>query len=146
MAGFKIYDSKEVSIIFSALPISASGGYADGEFCKIERQTETFLTVEGTDGEVTRSKSNSKLIKVTISLMQSSSGNILLSAIHTLDESAGNGAGVAPILIRDAQGTSTYFAGKAWISKAPDVMFDKTATARVWELMAVEDARVDGGN
>lgn len=142
--GLKIYDSKEVSIIFAGIPVD--GGYAEGEFCRIEQTEEDFLTVIGTDGEVSRSKSNNKSAKVTLSLMQTAAVNAALSALNNLDKRAGNGAGVGPLLIKDRQGTSLYTASKAWISKPPDVSFDKTATARAWEITCADLERLDGGN
>jgi len=142
--GLKIYDSKEVSIVLSGIPID--GGFAEGEFCRIEQTEEDFLMVIGTDGEVTRSKSNNASTKNILILMQSATINAALSALNNLDKSAGNGAGVGPLLIKDRQGVSLYAASKAWISKPPNVSFDKTATSREWEITCADLKRLDGGN
>jgi len=141
---FKVYDANEVTINFAGLDIDS--GYADGEFCRIEQETEDFVDVVGTDGEVTRAKTNDRRTTITILLMQSSDGNAKLSALNNLDRLAGNGAGVAPILVRDRQGTSLFAAAEAWIAKPPDVSYDREPTAREWTLRAASPERFDGGN
>ncbi len=140
----KIYDANQVTVTFAALLIDS--GYADGDFVKIEQDSDDFTDVVGTDGEVTRSKTNDRRITVTLSLMQTSSGNSALTAINQLDRSKPNGAGIAPLMIRDKSGTALYVASKAWISKPPDVSFGKEAGPREWKLRAVLDERVDGGS
>lgn len=140
----KIYDSKEVSIVFAGIPIT--GGFADGEFCRIEQSEQDFLTEIGTDGEVTRSKSNNQHAAVTITLMQSATINNALSALNNVDKKATNGAGVGPLLIKDKQGTSLYVASKSWIAAPPVPVFDRTAKAREWRIECADLERLDGGN
>lgn len=140
----KIYDSKEVTVVVAGIPINS--GYADGEFIKIEQSDQDFNVVVGTDGEVTRSKTNNRHAKISIILMQSSDGNNLLTALNTLDVNATNGAGVGPLLIKDMQGTSLYTAAKCWIAKPPDVSFDREAKPREWLIECDYLVRVDGGN
>lgn len=140
----KVYDSNQVSLSFMGVPIDS--GYADGEFLTLEQAEADFDSVVGTDGEVTRSKTNNHSATITLKLMQSSDGNLALSVINTLDKSVPNGAGIGAMLIRDRQGTSVYSAAHCWISKPPDVSFDKTAKDRSWTLMCSDLVRVDGGN
>lgn len=144
MAGFKVYDPEKVSIIICGIPIS--GGYADGSFIEIEQDSNDFNDVVGTDGEVTRSKSNDRRATIRVRLMQSASANNALSALNALDKKAGNGAGVGPSMIRDKQGTTLFAASKSWIAKPPAVTFDRTATERVWEIRCADLERLDGGN
>jgi hypothetical protein len=140
----KIYDANEVTINFAGIPIDS--GYDDGEFCRIEQENDDFTDKAGTDGEVARSKTNDRRTTITIILMQTSSGNAKLSAISNIDREAGNGAGVAPILVRDRQGLSVFSDDSAWISKPPDVVYDREPTARAWTLRAGNPDRFDGGN
>lgn len=140
----KVYDSNQVSMVMLGIPVL--GGFADGEFCTIEQAEQDFMAVVGTDGEVTRSKSNNRMATIKIKLMQSSATNAAFSAINNLDVSTGGGAGVGPMLIADLQGTSLYAASKCWISKPPDVSFDRTATSREWEFTCADLKRLDGGN
>jgi hypothetical protein len=140
----KIYDADQVAMVFMGVPISS--GLNDGVFLEIEQMAEDFTVKVGTDGEVTRSKTNNAVIKIKLHLMQSSGGNVFLSAINLLDKLGSNGAGVGPMLVSDLQGTTAIAAASCWISKPPDMTFDREATERVWELTAVTSARLDGGN
>lgn len=139
----KIYDSKEVSIIICGIPIDS--GYADGEILKIEQDEEDFKKVTGTDGEVTRSKTNNRGARVTLRLMQTSDGNASLSALNAKDKAQAGGAGVGSFLVKDrTNGTVKYSAESCWIAKPPSVSFDKTATAREWMIDLADLTRSDG--
>jgi structural protein KPP10_ORF10 len=140
----KIYDADQVAIIAFNIPIQS--GYADGEFVRIQQDEKSFKAKKGTDGEVTRSKMDGFLTTVTITLMQTSSSNALLSGILNLDEQGQNGAGVGPLLIADLQGTSIFEASSAWITGPPEVVYDREAEGRAWEIQCVRDVRLDGGN
>lgn len=140
----KIYDSKAVSMVFMGILIE--GGYAEDEFLTIEQDSDDFEDVVGCDGEVTRSKTNDGRATVFVKLMQSATINAALSALNNIDKTAGNGAGVGPMLIRDTQGNALYTAEKCWIAKPPDVSFGKTAKERAWKFRCAKLIRVDGGN
>ena len=142
--GLKVYDANEVTVSIAGLPIES--GYDDGEFCRIEQEADDFTDKAGTDGEVTRSKTNDRRATISIMLMQSSTGNALLSGLNNIDRLAGNGAGVGPLLVRDRQGLALYAAAECWISKPPDVSFDREPTAREWTLRCASLERFDGGN
>lgn len=144
MADMKVYDADQVSISVAGVPVEK--GYADGEFLRVEQEADDFLDVVGTDGEVTRSKSNDRRATVTILLHQSAEANDLLSALSNLDRNTPNGAGVGPLLVRDRGGRAIYTAEKCWISRPPDVSFDRQATSREWTLRAADLIRTDGGN
>lgn len=143
MAGPKIYDANEVSLVLMGLIIDS--GFGDGEFIRIEQETDDFTDVAGTDGEVTRSKTNDKRATITVTLMQTSEGNSKLTAINNLDRKASNGAGVGPFLIKDKSGLALYM-GTAWVAGPPTVVFDREATAREWKLRAILSERFDGGS
>ena len=126
--------------------ILIDSGYADGEFLTIEQEEQDFLTKVGTDGEVTRSKSNNRHAIIKLKLMQTSDGNTLLSALNNIDVNTPGGLGVGPMMILDQNGTTVYTAKSCWIAKPPDVSFDRTATSREWTLEVANLIRVDGGN
>jgi hypothetical protein len=140
----KGYYPKEITINFLGLPIDS--GYADGEFCKIKRLERSYGSKVGTDGEVTRVRKNNRLTEITLSLMQTSSGNDKLSGVLTLDDASANGAGVGPLIIRDRAGNALYYFSEAWITGPPEeVTFDADPTSRQWVLEGVESSRIDGG-
>ena len=141
---FHIYDPNEVSIVVCGIPIE--GGFADGTFIEVDQDANDFDDIVGTDGDVTRSKTNDRRGTITITLMQSSESNALLSALSNVDRSKSNGAGVGPLLIKDNQGT-TFFAGEhSWIQKPPAAAFGKTAGPRAWLVRVADLERFDGGN
>lgn len=143
--GVKIYDANEVTVNIGGVDIDS--GFADGEFVKVE-QEEQFSTYTGSDGEVTRSKTNQKTARLTVLLGQSSNGNAALSTLIAADLNASNGAGVVAVMIRDRQGLSIFSSDAAWLVKHPDESFDREATAREWILDAVTNgaSRFVGGN
>lgn len=140
----KIYDANEVSLVVAGLIIDS--GYADGEFVKFEQDSDDFSDVVGTDGEVTRSKTNDRRFTATVTLMQTSDGNSKLTALNNLDRNASNGAGVGPFLLKDRSGTALYAASKCWVAKPPDAGFGKEASSREWKIRGVYDKRIDGGS
>ena len=141
--GFKVYDADQVAISIAGIPIT--GGFADGEFLRIERETEAFSDVVGTDGEVTRSKSNDNRATATIILMQTADANDLLTALHSNDKRTPGGAGVGRFLVEDLNGRSLYDAAKSWILTSPDASFDREATSREWQVRLAKLEDFTGG-
>lgn len=137
----KTYDAKKVAIIIGGAIMS---GFSDGDMISIERNEDTFTLQMGTDGEGTRSKSNNKSGRFTLSLMQTSAANAALSAIAKLDE-IGN-AGAVPVLVKDTSGSSVYSASQAWLVKPPTAELGREAAAREWVFETHELKWFEGGN
>lgn len=142
MGAAKIYNADEVSFSFSGVPCSS--GWADGEFVTIEQNEDAFAIVVGTDGEVARSKTNNKTARITLKLLQTSTYNAVLSAIHEADKNTAGGTGVFPLLVSDNNGLAKYAAKSAWIVKGADVSFDRTATVREWVFECSDLLRIAG--
>ena len=140
----KIYSASEVSLIFALIPID--GGRGEDEFVQIAKAGETFTYKAGVDGEGTRSESKENYFTVKVTLMQTSSGNAILSSIHAGDTTIPGGAGVAPILIRDKQGKSLFAASQAWIMKWPDLKYGKEVGQVEWEFGVHQPSMFIGGN
>lgn len=138
----RVYDPDQISINVAGIPVS---GYADGEFITVENESPGFEDVVGTDGEVTRSKTNDRRATVTLKLMQSSPTNDLLSALHNLDLNTPGGVGVGPFLLRDKNGTTLLLAEKSWIQKMPDGSWDRTAKERSWVIRCASLTSHHGG-
>lgn len=139
----KIYDANRVNLLLAGLIIDS--GFADGEFCRIEQDTDDFTDVVGTDGEVARSKTNDRRVTITLTLLQTSDGNTKLTTLNNVDRKANNGAGIGPFLIADKSGLA-LMSGQCWVAKPPTTVYDRGATAREWKLRAVWDVRFDGGS
>lgn len=145
-----ISDADQVRITFAAVAISrgaGQSGYADGEFLKVTQDKDSFTAVEGTDGSVTRSKTNSRLGTITLRTMQSNAQtNGYLSSLLTADENNTNGAGIGTFVVEDLNGTTKFKALKAWLMKPPDQSFDRSAKEREWKFQVVRTNIVVGGN
>jgi hypothetical protein len=140
----KVYSAAEISFIFSGIPID--GGRGDDEFCEIAKQEDTYTYKAGIDGEGTRSETKNSYHKVTLTLMQTSSANALLSALHNGDIAIPGGQGIAPILVKDRQGASLFTAAEAWIEKIPDLKYAKEAGTVKWIIGCHQPVNVLGGN
>ena len=129
----KTYDPKGVVATVGGIPIS---GYADGTFINISRQNDAYSSVAGADGEVSRAKSNDKRGELTLTLLQTSLSNDVLSGIAQLDERSNSG--VVPIMVKDISGLTTFFSGSGWIRKVPDSEFGKEISNREWAFELAE--------
>lgn len=142
---FKVYDLDQVTCSFAGIPIEA--GFGEGGALKIEQQDPDFVNKVGSDGSVTRSKTNKRLTKITVTVLQTATINAALSTLNNVDRAASNGAGVAPLLIRDRQGLSVFAAGESWLEGPPmSVEYGTEATDREWIIWAARPERFDGGN
>jgi len=142
--GFKTYDASQVTMVFLGLPITS--GYADGDFVEVSSNEDDYKMEVGTDGEVTRSATNNRTGTVKLHLMQTSSGNAILSTARQAGLIAKNGADVGPMIVKDNSGASVFLAGKCWIQKPPDSPYGREAQARVWTIAVADLVRYDGGN
>jgi len=127
----RTYDPKLVVLTVAGTPI---GGYADGTMITVNRESDAFTKYVGTQGVVSRAKSNDKSGSVTIFLAQTSPSNDVLSAIAKDDELSNNG--VVPVVVKDIGGTSEHFGTFAWIRKVPESEYAREINAREWVLDA----------
>lgn len=140
---FGIYDPQEVIVSVGGADIE---GYFTGAFVQITYDNDAFNSVVGASGDVTRSKTDSLMATITLTLMQTSPSNDLLSTILNADLKGRNGAGVFALVIRDsASGRTVYTAANAWISKGPDASFDQQDSGRAWTLKAARLESFVGG-
>ncbi len=109
------YDPKKVLVSFGPVLFS---GFADGTFINAARNNQGVNLAVGATGDAARAISNDKSGLVTLTLLQSSNVNALLSAIEKLDQE--NGDGVNPLFIKDLKGLDVVKASTAWIQKIPD--------------------------
>lgn len=126
----RTYDPKEVSVIFGA-PIK---GFADGTFVSVEYNEDFFTMQIGADGDAIRAKSNNSSARVTITLLQSSESNDILSATLNLDRLSPSGDGILPFLLKDNTGRTLMTAEKMWITKPPTVAYGREGETREWVL------------
>ncbi len=123
----RTYDPAQFLFSFAGVPLTA---YAPDTFIKVERDEDSFSKQTGATGEVTRSKSNNRGGKVTLTLMSHSQDNDALSAIQAADELSGTG--VAPLQGKELNGTTVVSAANAWIQKPPAVERGKESGTTEW--------------
>lgn len=137
----KTYDPSQVSVIIGGHIV---GGFADNTKIRVARDEDAYSLHTGVDGEGTRAKTNNKSGTITISLLQSSESNDVLSAYVAADEIS-NG-GLFSAMIKDNSGTSLYAAETAYIQKYPDSEFSKEPTVREWIIRTDHLTVFIGGN
>ena len=135
------YSPKDIIIIIGGATMT---GYAESSFCSIERSSDTFTKVVGADGEVTRTASADISGTVTLTLIQTSSSNDILSALQLADEITK--VGKFPLLIKDAFGKSLYGSSTAWIMKVADSEFGAEMGEREWTIECADLEAFVGGN
>jgi hypothetical protein len=140
----KVYSAAEVSVIFALIPLDSGRG--EDEFAAISKSEDTYTYKAGVDGEGTRSENQNTYHEVKLTMMASSDANAILSAIHSGDLAVPGGAGIAPLLIRDKQGTSVFAAQEAWIVKWPDKGYGKEVGTVEWTLGVHSPSVFIGGN
>jgi hypothetical protein len=137
----KTYSPKDISIIVAGTQIT---GFAEDSFLSIERSSDAFVKVVGADGEVARTASADKSGTITITLLQSSSSNDVLSALQAADEISLTGK--FPLLIKDHFGTSIHEASTAWVMKVADAEYGAELGDVEWTIECADLTSFVGGN
>lgn len=125
------YDPKQLSIVFGITPIV---GFAEDTMISIESESPKFTSTYDTHGNVTRSQNNKRVAKITVTLVQTSRSNNLLSNYVELDEVTG--AGVFSIMIKDPNGSTLFSCPEAWVVEPPKLEFGIEAKNREWVIEA----------
>jgi hypothetical protein len=148
--GFAEYDSDQIRVTGWGQQLTrgvGQSGLADGLFLEIDPDGPSFTEKRGTDGFITRSKTNNYLMKIMLHVMQSNSvTNGFLSGLLTSDEAAANGAGVGNFAWEDLAGTSLGICPFAWVVGLAPQKFGREADERVWEVHAIRQSLLIGGN
>jgi hypothetical protein len=137
------YSADQMLVTFAG--VNLLEGLADGEFFRWEREADDFDDQVGTDGEVTRSKTNDGRVSCILVLMHTSPINDVLSALINADLAAPGGVGIAPLLVKELQGTTLLSAPKAWIKSRPSPTRDRTATSVEWTIRCAATGEIHGG-
>lgn len=140
----KTYDPAKFDIVFAGRHLNE--GVAEGTFLTVKRTTPGFSSKAGVDGEVTRTRSHDRRATATLTLMQTSEVNDILSAIFAADLAATVGQGVGAFFVQDRSGTTVIEASKAYIADDPEFKLDATASERVWTFELSDVTMVHGSN
>lgn len=137
-----LYSPKDVIVLLGGFyPVD---GYSSDSFIRIRKDVKPFDSVRAMDGEQGRVYRKDEGYTVELTLAQSSVANDILSALYNIDTYTQ--LGKFPLLIKDTKGTTTFFAGTAWVENIPTVDFSGQLTERTWVLGTSEAGLVVGGN
>lgn len=137
----KNYNPRKISLIVGVKAIS---GFVDGTFLELDYDEDAFTKRIGADGKVTRSASSNFSGSMTITLDQASDSNDYLSGLALIDRASG--AGVVPVLLRDAGGSTIATGAEAWIRKQAGTTYGNASEDRVWIIDIAELVMNTGGN
>jgi hypothetical protein len=135
------YDPEQILIIIGGFPIY---GLTDGTFLSIDRNEDAYSIFSGADGQVARVKSNNPTATMTLTLMQTSESNQILSTFALLDQASNSGT--FPVLVKDIEGTTLIFSSKGWIQRMPTTEFSKDISNREWTIALSDITYNIGGN
>lgn len=125
----RTYDPKQVIVTFGTVIVS---GYAEGTFIAIAQNGDSFEKKKGADGGVDRVNKNANDYAVTLTLKQTSLTNDALSLLSIADKLTNSGK--LPLIVKDINGTSLFFAEQAWIGKEPDPEDGDSISSREWRF------------
>lgn len=141
MAQFYQYDPRLVSISWGAILLY---GFAGDAFIKVARNEDSFKLDVGGHGDATRVSMTNRSGKVTAKLLAASPCNDSLSTANVADELFG--ASVAPLFVKDLQGTTLVEAESAWLMKPAEIEFGTDGGEREWVFEAPELLIFGGGS
>jgi hypothetical protein len=137
----KTYDPRQTVASFKDRRAS---GFADGDMIQATIPDD-YVSHQGTDGLVTRIRTNNKIGRVVMRLSQTTDFNDVLSGFRATDLAAPNGDGVGELLVQDLLGRSKLRMN-AYILKAPDLTFGAGNAAREWVFEGEITEYFAGGN
>lgn len=142
MAKLALYSPKDVIVLLGGF--FRVDGFASDTFINIKKDVKPFDAMKAIDGEQARIYRKDEGYTVELTLAQSSATNNILSAIYNVD--VATQMGKFPLLIKDLKGSTTFFAGTAWIEDIPDAIFSNELTTRTWVIGTSEAGLNIGGN
>lgn len=138
---FASYDASQVIVTFAGSIIS---GYADGTFVTVEFDEQQYNKVTGADGLTQRSKTGNYAGSVSITLLNGSASNDVLSVAWNSDRV--NNSGKGALLVKDLSGRTLWQAKNAWVRQMPSQGFGKDAENREWVMDCDALSGQAGGN
>lgn len=110
------------------------GGYqlTGWQSINISRTVKGFTVIRGIRGKNTRVPNVDTSATITISLLQTSQGNDVLSYIHELDLSEGTGR--IELMLKDNSGRSVFSSNEAYITGYPTSTYSGQFEYRNWEF------------
>lgn len=121
-------DPKEVTVMVAGNVLE---GFADAKIL-VERESDAVIDEAGPDGDVVRLLTNDFRGTFTITLLQTSRSNLILSRLAKSDALSGNG--VFPVVIKDNRGNDLHIGATSWIRKVAPAAYSKSVEVRAWAI------------
>lgn len=137
----KTYSADQVTVLIG---VHIASGFADGTFIQIEENGDGVTSVAGADGEVARAMSTDPRKKLTLTLLQTSDTNDVLSGLYAADKVSKNAT--FPVTVKDLRGNTMFAASTAWITKTANTSFGKEVDNREWTIETADGSYTVGGN
>lgn len=141
------YSPEDVVMIISNNNFTHTiSGTVDGTFISFERTVPRSTLAVGSDLHAARVLRRNKSGTVTVTLMQSSESNDILSELARLDEEAHNNDWLFAVTIKDMLGRSVFYAPQAFIGNDPMTEYGVELSNREWTIQVINVQRHNGGN
>lgn len=138
----KLYAPDEVDIYIGG--VYKVNDLTEGTFVRISHDESVYKERVTSDGVVARTHRGNSLYRLTLSLNNTSDSNQVLTYLAHLDNVTQMGK--FPIMIKDRNGDSLFFAHSAWISSKPNMSFSVELDAREWVISCSHPIFNLGGN
>lgn len=135
------YDPKKVVLTFLGNIIT---GYAEDTFIDFDREEDSWFMHVGADGEGAWTKNANTSGKLTLTLMQTSISNDVLSTLQNADELTGSAVG--PLAMKDLSGTSVILCENARLMRPAKTTYAKQAGPREYVFACLDSKVFNGGN
>ena len=141
------YSPEDVVVILHNTKFSHQiSGYTEGSFLEVERIIPHAALTNGADGTNARVVRAVKNCDISLTLMQTSESNDILSQLLVLDEGSRDGSDVFAITIKDNTGRTVMSSAAAFIGTVPNVSFSQEVSDRPWIIHAIHMVEHIGGN
>jgi len=131
--GLYSFDPAKVSVIIGGVEMS---GFSDGTFIEVSVDGDDWELISGADGDVVRAKKQNRTSTLSLTLLQSSHCNDILSAWRIIDRTTLSGAVAS--LVRDRSGRTVISAAFSFILQPPTVSFSDGIERRTWNITMVD--------
>lgn len=141
------YSPEDVVMIISNDRFSHEvSGFNDGVFISYEREVPRATLAVGADLHAARVLRRNKSGTISLTLMQTSESNDILSELARLDEEAHDNSMLFAVTIKDLLGRAVFFAPQAFIGNDPTVSYGTDIETRDWTIQVINVERHHGGN
>lgn len=110
-----------------------------------KKNSKTFEIVKGIRGKNTRKRNRDTSCEISVTLLQTSTSNDVLSEIVSLDAQLGTGR--LSLQLKDSSGSTLIKSDDAFIEDYADITFQETIQGRTWNIQCLTTSIfVVGGN